>query len=68
MSIQKDDKKESVERIYDIEMMVIKLIETFGKNFNHYPKKILFLRDGVSDGQFQMVFKIFNLNSSYLIC
>lgn len=47
-----DSRRESIE---DMEGMTTELLQNFFKRRGFYPSRILFYRDGVSEGQFQMV-------------
>ena len=52
---QKTPKCQAYEMIHDLDKMVVNLLhEHFQKN-RTFPKKIVFYRDGVSDGQFPIV-------------
>ncbi|KAF8791224.1 Protein argonaute-3 like protein [Argiope bruennichi] len=54
--INKNEKKESVEIISNLKEMVIELLKRFFINTNKKkPEKIIFYRDGVSEGQFNQV-------------
>ncbi len=44
-----------VETILDIGEMCKQILRSFRKNTNHKPERMLFYRDGVSEGQFDMV-------------
>ena len=52
---QKTPKWQAYEMIHDLDKMVLSLLqENFQKN-KAYPKRIVFYRDGVSEGQFPLV-------------
>ncbi|KFM79527.1 Protein argonaute-3, partial [Stegodyphus mimosarum] len=51
-----DENKKSVEIILDLKSMVLDLLKTFYRNTKgKKPEKIIFYRDGVSEGQFEKV-------------
>lgn len=51
-----DEKKKAVEIILDLKKMIVELLTAFYKHTNRQkPSKIIFYRDGVSEGQFEMV-------------
>jgi eukaryotic translation initiation factor 2C len=56
MQAQQQPKGKSLELIYDLKSMVKELLEEFFKANKVFPHRLLFLRDGVSDGQFKQVF------------
>ena len=55
MQAQQQPKGKSLELIYDLKSMVRELLNEFYKVNKIFPKRLLFLRDGVSDGQFNQV-------------
>jgi eukaryotic translation initiation factor 2C len=48
-------KQQSLELIYDLRKMVKPLLDEYFKKNQTYPKRLVFLRDGVSEGQFKKV-------------
>ncbi len=55
---QKTPKGQAYEMIHDLDKMVKDLLyEHFIRNGNQYPKRIVFYRDGVSEGQFPLVLR-----------
>ncbi|GIX97135.1 protein argonaute-4 [Caerostris extrusa] len=51
-----DEKKQAIEIIQDLKSMVMDLLNAFFRNTNgKKPEKIIFYRDGVSEGQFKKV-------------
>lgn len=55
MQAQQQPKGKSLELIYDLKSMVKELLEEFHKANKVFPHRLLFLRDGVSDGQFKQI-------------
>lgn len=55
MRVQKQPKGQSLELIYDLRLMIDELFQEYYKANNSFPKRIVFLRDGVSVGQFSSV-------------
>ena len=63
---QSSPKGQAYEMIHDLDKMVKSLLnEHFRKN-NAFPKKIVFYRDGVSEGQFPIVSPLESVSSPYL--
>ena len=56
MQAQQQPKGKSLELIYDLKSMVRELLIEFYNVNKIFPKRLLFLRDGVSDGQFKQVY------------
>jgi eukaryotic translation initiation factor 2C len=54
---QRSPRGQAYEMIHDLDKMVFSFLETFFRENKLYPKKILFYRDGVSEGQFQLVLR-----------
>lgn len=55
---QKSPKGQAYEMIHDLDKMVKDLLnEHFIRNGNKYPQRIVFYRDGVSEGQFPLVLR-----------
>ena len=52
---QKQPKGKSLELIIELGLMVKELLQEYLKANKQYPKRIVFLRDGVSEGQFKEV-------------
>jgi hypothetical protein len=49
---QRNPRGQALELIYDLNKMVSALLDIYEKKNKRYPERILFLRDGVSEGQF----------------
>ena len=54
---QRSPRGQAYEMIHDLDKMVLSLLETFFRENKLYPQKIIFYRDGVSEGQFQLVLR-----------
>ena len=52
---QRSKKGQAYEMIHDLDKMVLSLLQAYFAKNNAYPKKIVFYRDGVSEGQFPLV-------------
>ncbi|KAF9117006.1 hypothetical protein BGX27_007060 [Mortierella sp. AM989] len=46
-----------MEVIHDLQPLVKELVKTYKRLTGHHPKRILFYRDGVSEGQFETILK-----------
>jgi hypothetical protein len=55
MQAQQQPKGKALELIIDLRYMVHDLLKEYFKVNNRYPVRIVFLRDGVSEGQFKTV-------------
>ena len=58
MIAQKKTKKDSIECIYDLKYPVKELLELYKLKNNKFPKRLIFFRDGISEGEFRKVCKI----------
>ena len=58
---QRQPKGESLEQIHDLRWPVEELLRLFYEKNKIHPKRLLFFRDGVSEGQFKNVNKINSL-------
>jgi eukaryotic translation initiation factor 2C len=54
---QKTPKNQAYEMIHDLNKMVLSLLTEYFRINKVYPKKIVFFRDGVSEGQFPLVLR-----------
>ena len=52
---QKTPKGQAYEMIHDLDKMVNSLLRKFHERNQSFPRKIVFFRDGVSEGQFPLV-------------
>ena len=57
LSAQKKPKSQATEMISDLDKMVRSLLEEFYARNETFPRKIVFYRDGVSEGQFPIVIR-----------
>lgn len=48
-------KKERDEIVKDLDNMIMELLEEFFKENNTYPENLIIFRDGISEGQFEMI-------------
>ena len=55
MLAQKKHKKESIEFINDLHHPVKELLEQYRISNGKYPKRLVFFRDGISEGEFEKV-------------
>jgi hypothetical protein len=55
MLAQKKHKKESIEFINDLRHPVRELLEQYRLSNRKYPKRLVFYRDGISEGEFEKV-------------
>lgn len=55
MQAQRQPEGQSLELISNLKTMVNELLLEFFKSNGKFPKRLVFLRDGVSDGQFNQV-------------
>ena len=55
---QSSPKGAAYEMIHDLDKMVKNLLNEFFRINKEFPKKIVFYRDGVSEGQFPIVSKL----------
>ena len=55
MIAQKKEKKDSIECVYDLKYPVKELLELYKTKNNKFPKRLIFFRDGISEGEFQTV-------------
>ena len=55
MLAQKKHKKESIEFINDLQYPVKELIEQYKISNGKYPQRLVFFRDGISEGEFEKV-------------
>lgn len=51
----KDDNKKAIETIQDFRSMMVERLELYTEKNGKLPDRIIFVRDGVSDGQFWSV-------------
>jgi hypothetical protein len=58
LQAQQQPKGKALELIIDLRIMVEELLKEYHKALGKFPKRILFLRDGVSEGQFSEVYYI----------
>ena len=56
---QKTPKGQAYEMIHDLDKMVLSLLRSYNVRNRTFPQKIVFFRDGVSEGQFPLVIFIF---------
>src|SRR5437016_2731667 len=54
-SVNKEPRNETIE---ELDLMVIDLLKTFRAKNGRLPERILFYRDGVSEGQFRKVMEV----------
>ena len=54
---QRSPRGQAYEMIHDLDKMVLSLLETYYQKNGVYPHRIIFYRDGVSEGQFQLVLR-----------
>lgn len=54
---QKSPKGQAYEMIHDLDKMAHSLLQEFFARNNTYPRRIVFFRDGVSEGQFPLVLR-----------
>jgi eukaryotic translation initiation factor 2C len=52
---QKTPKGQAYEMIHDLDKMVMSLLQEYYQKNKTFPKRIVFYRDGVSEGQFALV-------------
>ncbi len=57
MYAQKHPKGQAYEIIHNLDSMVLSLLKEFFNVNKRYPKRIVFYRDGVSEGQFPLVIR-----------
>ncbi len=55
---QKKAKKDSIECIYDLKYPVKELLELYKTKNRKFPERLIFFRDGISEGEFRKVCKI----------
>ncbi len=63
---QKTPKGQAYEMIHDLDKMFISLLQQFFEENKTFPQKIVFFRDGVSEGQFSLVTLFFLLRLSFI--
>lgn len=64
---QRTKKGQAYEMIHDLDVMMLDLLQTYFSKNKTYPKKIVFYRDGVSEGQFSLVLR-HEINKIRLAC
>ena len=64
MYAQKAQKQQAYEKIHNLDKMVRSLLEEHRERNQRFPDKLIFYRDGVSEGQFEDVNK-FQINFQF---
>ena len=61
------NQKKAQEIILDLDKAFVSLLNEFFARYKTFPKRIIFFRDGVSEGQFNKVFVFFVLNFQKIV-